>query len=140
MSDRPTPETNANEALIHRFTGCHKHADSDHARNLERERDEALATLARLRQDLADPPADVQEAVLDKLNLRTVITERNDARELARELLDALENCREDSVELLGEWDWKRNTICKNNTAIAELEGRINAADAAIDKAKEVLP
>jgi hypothetical protein len=66
--------------------------------------------------------------------------ERDQARNLARELLDALENCREDSVELLGEWDWKRNTICKNNTAIIELEGRINVADAAIHKAKEVLP
>jgi hypothetical protein len=71
---------------------------------------------------------------------RRLERERDEARTLARELLDALENCREDSVDLLGEWDWKRNTICKNNTAIIELEGRINVADMAIHKAGEVLP
>lgn len=38
---------------------------------------EVVKTLARLRQDLQDPPADVQEAVLDKLNLRSVITQRD---------------------------------------------------------------
>lgn len=71
---------------------------------------------------------------------RKLEREQDEARALARELLDALENCREDSVELLGEWDWKRNTICKNNTVIAELEQRISVADSVIHKAKEVLP
>ena len=66
--------------------------------------------------------------------------ERDEARELARELLDALENCREDSVELLGEWAWKRGTIARNDAAVEELEGRISVADSVIDKAKEVLP
>lgn len=63
-----------------------------------------------------------------------------EARELARELLDALENCREDSVELLGEWSWKRGTIPKNDAAVEELEGRISVADSVIDRAKEMLP
>lgn len=62
------------------------------ARELESALDEARETLARLRQDLADPPADVQEAVLDKLNLRSVITERDEAREqlarIAKEAFD----------------------------------------------------
>ena len=70
---------------------------------------------------------------------RTLKRERDEARELARELLDALENCREDSVELLGEWDWKRGTIPRNDAAIEQLEGRISNADSVIDKAKEVL-
>ena len=66
--------------------------------------------------------------------------ERDEARELSRELLDALENCREDSVELLGEWSWKRGTIPRNDAAIEQLEGRISVADSVIDKVKEVLP
>jgi|LakMenEpi03Aug12_release.lakeMendotaPanAssembly.Ray.scaffolds.fasta_scaffold1567961_2 hypothetical protein len=72
--------------------------------------------------------------------VRTLKRERDEARQLARELLDALENCREDSVELLGEWDWKRGTIARNDAAVEELEGRISVADSVIDKAKEVLP
>jgi hypothetical protein len=43
-------------------------------------------------------------------------------------------------VELLGEWDWKRGTIARNDAAVEELEGRISVADSVIDKAKEVLP
>lgn len=70
---------------------------------------------------------------------RNLERERDEARELARELLDALENCREDSVELLGEWSWKRGTIPRNDAAIEQLEGRISVADSVIDKAKEVL-
>ncbi len=62
------------------------------------------------------------------------------ARELARQLLDALENCREDSVELLGEWDWKRGGGTRNSAQYEELEGRVSIADSVIDKAKEVLP
>ena len=71
---------------------------------------------------------------------RRLERERDEARELARELLDALENCREDSVELLGEWSWKRGTIPRNDAAVEELEGRISVADSVIAKAKEVLP
>jgi len=66
--------------------------------------------------------------------------QRDEARELARELLDALENCREDSVELLGEWDWKRGGGTRNRAQYEELEGRVSLADSVIDKAKEVLP
>jgi len=66
--------------------------------------------------------------------------ERDQARDLARELRDALENCREDSVELLGEWAWKRGTIPRNDRAIEELEGRVSIADSVMTKAKEVLP
>ena len=140
MSERATPETDQSAESAGEFYHGAQVVLVVFARNLERERDEARETLGRLRQDLADPPADVQEAVLDKLNLRSVITERNEARELARELLDALENCREDSVELLGEWDWKRGTIPRNDAAIEQLERRISVADSVIDKAKEVLP
>ena len=71
---------------------------------------------------------------------RRLERERDEAREIARELLDALENCREDSVELLGEWSWKRGTIPRNDAAIEQLDGRISVADSVIDKAKEVLP
>ena len=70
---------------------------------------------------------------------RRLERERDEAREIARELLDALENCREDSVELLGEWSWKRGTIPRNDAAIEQLEGRISVADSVITKAKEVL-
>jgi hypothetical protein len=71
---------------------------------------------------------------------RTLKRERDEARDMLRDLLDALENCREDSVELLGEWDWKRGTIPRNDAAVEELECRISVADSVIDKAKEVLP
>jgi len=71
---------------------------------------------------------------------RKLERERDEARELALELLEALENCREDSVELLGEWAWKRGTIPRNDAAVQELESRISIADSVIDKAKEVLP
>ena len=77
MSDRPTPETDYEQKIDNGDTW----PLFEFARRLERERDEARETLARLRQDLADPPADVQEAVIDKLCLRSVITERNEARE-----------------------------------------------------------
>ena len=39
---QPTPETDANEKLINQFTGCHLHASSDFARNLERQRNRAV--------------------------------------------------------------------------------------------------
>ena len=77
MSDRPTPETDYEQKIDNGDTW----PLFEFARRLERERDEARETLARLRQDLADPPADVQEAVIDKLCLRSVITERNEARD-----------------------------------------------------------
>ena len=86
MSDRPTPETDAYCLRAIGFPTGYEWREF--ARNLERHRDEARETLVRLRQDLADPPTDVQEAVLDKLNLRSVITERDEARALARELRD----------------------------------------------------
>ena len=70
---------------------------------------------------------------------RTLKRERDEALEMARELLDALENCREDSVELLGEWDWKRGVGTRNHAKYEEIEGRISVADSVIDKAKEVL-
>ena len=77
-------------------------------------------------------------ALKDKM--QSLERERDEALEMALELLDALENCREDSVELLGEWDWKRGTIPRNDAAIEQLEGRISVADSVIDKVKEVLP
>ena len=94
----------------------------------------------------ATPETDEQEeidngdtvALLDFA--RKLERERDEALKLARELLDALENCREDSVELLGEWSWKRGTIRRNDAAVEDLEGRISVADSVIDKAKEVLP
>jgi hypothetical protein len=58
-----------------------------------------------------------------------------ETRELARELLDALENCREDSVEY-----WKRGGGTRNCAQYEELEGRVSIADSVIAKAKEVLP
>jgi len=70
---------------------------------------------------------------------RALERERDEARELARELRDALEDCREDSVELLGEWDWKRGGGTRNSAQYEELEGRVSLADSVIDKAKEVL-
>jgi chromosome segregation ATPase len=104
-------------------------AANETLRKLSDELNEALATLARLRQDLADPPADVQEAVLDKLNLRSVITERNDALELARELRDALKS-------IIFEADL---TDCGDEYIELTRETLANVR-AAITKAKEVLP
>lgn len=122
MSDRPTPETDAayqglNFGLV------------VVSRKLERERDEARETLGRLRQDLADPPADVQEAVLDKLNLRSVITERNEARELVRELRDVMR---------LGIQAQKENDIWSINPS--KFANFKELAELALTKAKEVLP
>ena len=81
MSDRPTPRTDSRKA--HRnASGYNIHpSDLEFMRLLERELDEALYIVQRLRQDLVEPPADVQELVLDKLDLRSVITERNFYRE-----------------------------------------------------------
>jgi hypothetical protein len=61
-------------------------------------------------------------------------------RKLAQDLLDALENWREDSVELLVEWDWKRNAGSRNSAQYEQLKGRVGIADSVIAKAKEVLP
>ena len=82
MSNQLTPETNA--AILHIPASGHYSAEilevvnADVARRLERERNEDRKTLARLRQDLQDPPADVQEAVLDKLKLRDAIPNLTD--------------------------------------------------------------
>jgi hypothetical protein len=96
--------------------------------------------------DRATPKTDEQEGMDngDTVPLldfaRKLERQRDEARDLARELLDALENCREDSVELLGEWDWKRNAGSRNGAKYQEIEQRISVADSVIDKAKEVLP
>jgi hypothetical protein len=121
----PTPETDEFIFLQGEYDSYEGYIDGleDHARIMERQRDEARETLARLRQDLADPPADVQEAVLDKLNLRSVITERDEVRELARELRDALESiifeadltdCGDEYIELT------RETLANVRTAITK--------------------
>jgi hypothetical protein len=104
------------------------------ARNLERELNEAQKILARLRQDLDDPPADVQEVVLDKLNLRSVITERNEARELARELRDALE-----TVNYIDLSPCNGGSCMVATDADDSLDAIKNRAAPLLAKAKEVL-
>jgi hypothetical protein len=72
---------------------------SDFARQLERELGEANKLIERLRRDLLDPPADVQELVIQKLNLvaaESVDAWRKCADELARYLhlnTRVIENC-----------------------------------------------
>lgn len=57
--------------------------------------------------------------------------------DLARELRDALEQAREDSVELAGQYHWKRGAGTRNNRDMAELDLRIVSADQLLVKAKE---
>jgi predicted RNase H-like nuclease (RuvC/YqgF family) len=69
----------------------HRHNKAEITR-LERELNEAKALIERLRRDLLDPPADVQELVIEKLNLvaaESVEQWRKCADELAEKLREA---------------------------------------------------
>jgi hypothetical protein len=131
MSERATPETDANSERD--FDGIDS-CDASFARKLERERDEA-------REELAEYKASSERArdVITQAFLR-VAKERDEARELARELRDILECCREDSIALCGEWQWKRDAGIRNERDMSEIDWNIERADSLIAKAKEVLP
>ena len=102
------------------------------AASLERQRDEARETLARLRQDLADPPADVQEAVLDKLNLRSVITERDEARQqlerIAKEGFDD-----QDTISLEPYADYVLRKLAEERSIMRELLEALQSASRFVD-------
>ena len=67
--------------------------------------------------------------------------QRDEALALARELRDALEQCRDDSVELKSEWEWKRKDAGqRSEREYFAVECHIEMADAALTKANQLLP
>jgi len=83
MNETPTPETDA------LYRDDHRPNLIEHARKLERERDEAREYREKL-----------LEILQNVINQRATITAQRDR------LAAALRYCREDSAELLGERDW----------------------------------
>ena len=131
MNDRPTPEVDA----FFR-PDMQDYPAARFARKLSRERDEVRDQLLRIcNEGFGGSDTKSLETCADYV-LRMLKKERD----LMRELMDTLENCREDSVSLLGEWEWKRG---KPET-VAEKEyltvrENIEDADALLAKVMEVL-
>jgi uncharacterized coiled-coil DUF342 family protein len=90
MNDTPTPETDA------LYRDDHRPNLIEHARKLERERDEARETIATM---------EIRHAAV-MLHTQSIVDEANQFREQRDRLAEALRYCREDSAELLGERDW----------------------------------
>lgn len=124
MSDRPTPETESHfPSSRHKDDSWVVSCEIGLIRNLERERDEA--------RENAQHWCDMHILA---------VKDFNQARQLALELRDALDQCREDSIQLKAEWKWKRkNAGPRNERDYFEVECHIEMADGVLAKAKEVL-
>jgi len=122
MNDTPTPRTNAeNTRLMGMWESWPRRHEGwlNHARQLERE-------LAEVRKLLADESRDATAIAEDLFK----VTTQRDA------LAEALRNCREDSVELLGERDWWKSEPRSDYQArYAETAKNIAVADAALQNA-----
>jgi len=112
-----TPETDAAEWGI---TPNDMVVRSGLARKLECERDNALS--------------DWRQADTDSIR---ALNERNEARQQRDRLAKALEECREDSIELLEErsW-WKNEPRCDYGKRYKDIENNIARADAALAAVK----
>jgi len=100
------------------------------ARKLERERDEAIRSCHIWQKGHAEL---VEERDRWISFYHAAIAERNEAREQRDELAKALEECREDSIELLGErsW-WKDEPRSDYKKRYKDIENNIARADAAL--------
>jgi len=101
----------------------------DHAKKLESERDEA-----RSRFNDIDLCQNGQAPCKWSLKL---IDERDEAREQRDALVKALEECKEDSIELLGERDWwKDEPRSGYSKRYKEIQNNIARADAVLAAVK----
>ena len=97
MNDTPTPRTDAKQKLKDIIGD--EYVAVDFARQLERELTAAREELAELKEEYGTWWAQKRIAI-DELK---EVTEQRDR------LAEALRQCREDSVELLGERNWWKN-------------------------------
>lgn len=133
MSERATPETGNDTQFELAAWELLKEARqdlADYKASAERARDAIIQAFLKV--------AGERDEAREKLLKQRQVT--HGLRELARELLDALENCREDSAELLGEFDWMHKAGGRNGAKYQEIKDRISVADLLIDKAKDALP
>ena len=137
MSDRPTPRTDKAEYQVRLGRLRRMVVRPELARQLERELAEACGILDRALAQLpvgslsAHKPDSVPERVGDVLKQLAEALEQRDR------LAAALEACREDSCELLGErsW-WKDEPHCNYSNRYDETVGNIVRADGALDSIK----
>jgi hypothetical protein len=150
MSDRPTPRTDAaaNESIVkvyetskdlerelaeaRELVAMYKEAKEEFSQYSERRNLEKQLAAAIRERDNAD--SDRRQADADTLR---ALHERNEAREQRDRLAAALEACREDSCELLGErsW-WKDEPRCNYSNRYDETAENIVRADEALDSMK----
>jgi hypothetical protein len=149
MNERPTPETDNQIFKAWDDEGHYSTwvVDADFARRLERQRDEAqdaaLEMEFRLKQaerrnvEHEDDYLAVWRAI--KRPNETVLEACNRILRQRDELLEALEACRYDSCELLGERNWwKDEHRCDYRKRYEETAANIVRADAAIAAVKGV--